>query len=183
MLKFLLGVVLGMAVAVAYVHWGFDLPDKLQIATKLRGNLVSTAVEGDLYDLDLDSSRRQRALEVLFANRPQFAAAVDDEMGHPFLEALMRNRAAKDARRLVSSWPAFDRVLAQTELRAALEEKHATRDVGELKRRMLAEAFSRETFLAAWIRRRGPAAAEGDLLAALREVAGRSADEQPGTPN
>ena len=71
MLKFILGVVFGAGLAVGYVRYNVELPEYLQLTDKLRGNLVSTATEFELYDLDQDIATRRRALEILFANRAE----------------------------------------------------------------------------------------------------------------
>lgn len=170
MLKFLLGVVLGVAFAIGYVQWGFDLPDRLNLAAKLRGGVVSAAIEGDLYDLDLDAPRRQRALEVLFANQAAFAAGVDDQMGHPFLAALHRRRAVREARVLLVSWQAFDKALSQPALREALARRHGTEDGSEIKSRMLGEAFAKQTFLARWMAQNGYPSDSGSLPASLKRI-------------
>lgn len=64
MLKFILGVLFGAGLAVGYVRYSIELPEYLQLTDKLRGNLVSTATEGELYDLGRDIETRRRALEI-----------------------------------------------------------------------------------------------------------------------
>ena len=54
--------------------------------------------KGDLYDLDKPLDARKRALEIFFQNRPQFAAEVDAEFVHPFLNALYLKRMIREAR-------------------------------------------------------------------------------------
>ena len=58
MLKFVLGVVLGVLLAFGYVRWNIELPAFLTLPDKLRGNIVSTATESELYDLDGDPGAR-----------------------------------------------------------------------------------------------------------------------------
>lgn len=170
MLRFLLGVALGVAFAIGYVQWGFDLPDKLNLAAKLRGGVVSAAIEDDLYDLQIDEPRRLRALEVLFANRAAFAAGVDAQLGHPFLAALYRVRAVREARVLNISWQAFDKALSQPALRGALARRHGTEDTAEIKSRMLGEAFAKQPFLAKWMAQNGYPSDSGSLLASLKRI-------------
>lgn len=170
MLKFILGVLFGAGLAVGYVRYSIELPEYLQLTDKLRGNLVSTATEGELYDLGRDIETRRRALEIFFANRPDFAVRVDAEFGHPFLAALYRKRAIREARRLRGQWSAFDTALDKPALRERLEKKYGTTDATALKQAMLAEALQREPFLKSWLVKQGHAIEHADLLATLREA-------------
>jgi hypothetical protein len=171
MLKFILGVVFGAGLAVGYVRYNLELPEYLQLTDKLRGNLVSTATEGELYDLGQDIKTRRRALEVFFANRPDFAVDVDAEFGHPFLTSLYRKRAIREARLLRGQWSAFDLALEQPALRARLEAKHATSDELILKQRMLADALDESyPFLKLWLSENGEPAGEGELLDTLKRI-------------
>lgn len=171
MLKFILGVVFGAGLAVGYVRYNLELPEYLQLTDKLRGNLVSTATEGELYDLGQDIKTRRRALEVLFANRPEFAVEVDAEFGHPFLASLYRKRATREARLLRGQWSAFDMALEQPALRERLEAKHATSDDLILKQRMLTAALDKSyPFLKAWLSENGAPAGEAELLDTLKRV-------------
>lgn len=170
MLKFLLGVLLGAAMAFGYVRWNLQLPAMLLLPEKLRGNIISTVVEADLYDLGRDAQARQRALEVLFAHRPDYAARLDAGAGHPFLSALHRERAAREARQLLDQWQAYDDVLAKPALRAALERKHGSTDPEILKRAMLREALDKQSFLKSWLKDHTGDAVGGDLHALLRSV-------------
>lgn len=151
MLKFVLGALCGCLVAFGYVRYAIDLPEVLLLPERLRGNLISAATEGDLYDLSLDEMARRRALEVYFHNRPADAAELDREAGHPFLNALHKSRADHEARLLTGELAAFDTVFSKPALRAALERKHGTNDTAKLKRALLAEALDRQTFLKSWL--------------------------------
>lgn len=160
-LKFLGGIALGAALAFGYVRWNLSLPKWLELPELLKGNLISTATEADLYDLDKPLNVRQRALEVLFQNRAAFAAEVDAQMGHPFLNALYRKRIIREARQLKMQWSAFDKALAKPALRAALERQHGTKDSLALKRRMLMRGLKEKPFLAKSIAlKTGPATPE-----------------------
>ncbi len=170
MLKFLAGLVLGLAAAYAHVAWGPSGLSIFEIPDRLRGNLISSATESVLYDLDQPLEKRQRALEVLFQNRPAFAARVDSEFGNAFLRNLYRRRALREARELRLGWRAFDEALAKPALRAALERKHGTADTSALKRAMLMQAFRRKPFLVQWVARNvGPVREEAllDMLTRL----------------
>jgi hypothetical protein len=151
MAKFLIGLLLGIALAFGYVRWGLSMPGIAQLPEKLRGNIISTAVEGELYDLDKPLEVRRRALEVFFQNRAKFAVEVDAEFSHPFLNALYLRRVIREARILRGYWDAFDRLFEQPALRAALEKQHGTTDEIALKQAMLFEKFSEELFLAQWV--------------------------------
>ena len=172
MARFLVGVLIGIAMAVGYVRYDSGLPGWLQLSERLRGNLVSTAIEGDLYDLDRDAAARRRALEVYFDNRAADAARVDGEAGHPFLEVLYRRRAAHEARLLLGEWTAYDAALAKPALRAGLEKRHGTADTEALKAHMLADGLAKKPFLVRWLAREGEAAT-GDLRARLKTLAAR----------
>lgn len=95
---------------------------------------------------------------------------VDAEFGHPFLAALYRKRAIREARRLRGQWSAFDTALDKPALRERLEKKYGTTDATALKQAMLAEALQREPFLKSWLVKQGHAIEHADLLATLREA-------------
>jgi hypothetical protein len=151
MLKFLTGTAVGVVLAVLSVRFDIAPPAIFGLPDKVRANLVSTAIEGDLYDLSAEAAVRERALEVYFKNRAGDAAALDAGAGHPFLNALLRARAAREAQELIGQWTAYDAVLAKPALRGVLEKKHGT-DVAEaLKRAMLFDALERKPFLKSWL--------------------------------
>ncbi len=151
MLRFILGIILGAAIAFGYVRYEWALPDALQLADRLRGNLISTAVESDLYGLDRDAATQRRALEIYFANRAIDAAKADHDAGHPFLKALHRERARREARQLAAQDAAASEVLARPALREAMERKFNSRDTDILKRSMQFDALERFPFLKAWL--------------------------------
>lgn len=170
MLKFILGVLLGSISAFAFVHYNLQLPAALQLPAKLRDNLISTTVEDALYTIDGDAESRQRALEIFFSRRPGDAARRDAEAGHPFLNALHRARAKREAGQLAMQWPAFEQTLAKPALRAAMERKYGTAKVGELMQFMLLDALERKPFLKAWLASQALPRTKTDLLATLRQV-------------
>jgi hypothetical protein len=171
MLKFLGGILLGALLAFGYVRFNLELPAALQLPERLRGNLVSSATEGDLYDLRLDAGPRQRALEIYFANRATDAARIDGEAGHPFLTTLYLVRARREARQLAMMWGEADQLLAKPALRQALEQKHGTTQTETLKRALLWEGLERRTFLKSWLElNTGPLSAE-NLHDRLKTVA------------
>ena len=151
MLKFLLGTAIGALLAFVFVRYDLEPPAILDVPEKVKKTVIATAVEGDLYDLSRDEETRTRALEVYFKTRASAAAKVDADAGHPFLKALYRGRASREARLLLAQSPAFDRALEQPALRRALEHKHAATEPDELKRAMLWEALARKPFLKAWL--------------------------------
>lgn len=155
MLKFIVGVIVGALLSAGYVHYGWSVPEVLRLSDRLAGNLVSTATDDVLYDLDADPETRKRALEVYFANRAPDAAKLDAAAGHPFLIVLHRERVAREARQLLLSAPAFDETLGKDSLRAALEKKFATTDRQVLKRAMLMDALDRKPFLKLWLEKNG----------------------------
>jgi hypothetical protein len=159
--------VFGAVMSFVYVHYDIQLPSYLQVPDVLRGNLVATATETTLYDLDADSAARQRALEIYFENRARDAVKVDTAFGHPFLTALHRERATRKARQLSMVWHAFDEALSKEALRSSLEKKYGTSDTDGLKRAMLMDALDRKPFLKRWLEKTsGPVTAENlrDLL-------------------
>ncbi|MGI9407812.1 MAG: hypothetical protein ACR2O4_15665 [Hyphomicrobiaceae bacterium] len=170
MLKFLLGIVFGAAMAFGYVRWNVGLPEFLGIPDKLKGNIISTAGETDLYDLDRPMPVRKRALEILFRNRAGFAASVDQEFGYPFLKALYRKRVIREARQLRLTVTAIEHTLKQDALRANLERKHATKDPAQLKQRMLLDQFRRSGFLARWVDKHVGPVTEENLLSVLKRL-------------
>ena len=151
MLKFILGVVFGAAMSFLYVNYNINLPDYVRLPGLVRGNLISTATEATLYDLDAKAEERTRALEVFLGNRAQDAARIDAAFAHPFLTALHKERAARQSRQLSMAWSAFDATLSKDALRQALETKYGTRDAEALKRAMLMDALERKPFLKQWL--------------------------------
>jgi hypothetical protein len=151
MLKFMGGLLAGIVLALGYVRFDFALPEFLEAPEKLRGGVVSAAIEEDLYDLAADSGRSVRALEVYFENRAEAAAELDAEVGHPFLSALRRMRAMREARQLSMQWSAYDAALTQDALRDMLVRKHGTAEEDALKRAMLMEALQDRSFLQGWL--------------------------------
>lgn len=151
MWKFLAGMVAGAVLAILYVLFNVQLPGFLQIPALVRGGVISTATEATLYDLRENGAARLRALEVYFDNRASDAAEIDASAGHPFLNALHRARATREARILSSRWEAFDQALAQPALRKSLERKHGTSETLQLKQAMLWDALDETPFLKAWL--------------------------------
>jgi len=151
MWKFLAGMVAGTILAIVYVLFNVQLPEFLQIPGLVRGGVISTTTEAQLYDLGEDDAARLRALEVYFDNRARDAAAIDADAGHPFLTALHRARATREARLLSARWEAFDLAVAQPNLRQSLESKHGQTDELALKQTMLWEGLDAYPFLQQWL--------------------------------
>jgi hypothetical protein len=177
MLKFLLGTALGAVLAFAFVRFNLEPPAILDLPEKVKKNVISTAVEGDLYDLARDVETRGRALEVYFKNRAGDAVKIDAAAGHPFLNALYRARAMREARQLNQQWTAYDKALEQPALRATLERKHGLTDSEALKRAMLFDALTRKPFLKLWLERGQTAVTPENLRDLLTETA-----KQPAPP-
>jgi hypothetical protein len=171
MLRFILGTAFGAFLAFAYVQLGIEPPEFLKLPERLKGNLVATAVDEDLYDLDNDQPTRTRALAVYFKNRATDAAKLDEAAGHPFLNTLYRTRAVREARTLAALWTAYDEVLAKPELRSALEAKHGVSDDDALKRAMLLEALAKKPFLTAWLARDQPSPTVENVREAIDRAA------------
>lgn len=171
MTRFVLGVVVGVLAAIGYVRFDLALPSWLQLPDMLRGNLVSTATESALYDLDPDPAVRTRALEVYFANRAREAAKVDAEAGSPFIQALHKSRAVREARQLTGEWSASSEVLTKPALREALERKLGTSDTGALKLQLLADALDRKPFIKSWLERHAAPLTRDGLPALLKRIA------------
>lgn len=173
MLKFLIGLASGVFLAVIFVHYDLALPAIFDLPEKVKKNVVSAAVEGEIYDLSADAAVRGRALAVYFKNRAGDAVKVDAEAGHPFLNALVRARAVREARQLALQWTAYDKVLAEPRLRAALEAKHGVAEDEALKRAMLWQALDKKPFLSAWLAQEHPAMSAETLRDVLGEVGAR----------
>lgn len=153
MLKFFVGTALGALLSFVFVRFGLEPPAITKLPEKLKGNLVTTAVEADLYDLNAAAGVHERALKIYFDNRAGAAAKLDADAGHPFLTALHRDRATREARTLNAAWSAYDKVLAKPALRAALERKYAVTDDAALKQAMLMDALAKTPFLKEWLER------------------------------
>lgn len=161
MLKFFTGTALGALLAFVFVRFGLEPPAIVKLPEKLKANLVTTAVEADLYDLSAADDVHERALKIYFDNRAGDAAKLDAAAGHPFLAALHRERARREARKLIAAWDAYDDVLAQPALRATLERKYGVTEDDALKRALLMDALEKAAFLNTWLERgRGAVTAE-----------------------
>lgn len=171
MWKFAGGVAVGALLAFGYVRFDVALPGFLQLPDALRGNIVSSATEAQLYDLAAAPDVRERALEIYLANRAADAARLDAEAGHPFLTALHRARARREARRVLQALSAFEDALAQPALRESLVRRYGVSEDEALKRRMLSEALGKEPFLAAWVAQAFGAPAPDALEDHLRRAA------------
>lgn len=173
MLRFVLGIVAGALLSIAYVRFDAAPLKFMGLPGDLAGNVVSTATESVLYDLDANAAARRRALEVFFANRSQDAARIDSEAGYPLLHAIHRERVTREARQLLGQWSGYDAALSKPALRQALERKHGSTTGDALKRAMLADGLDRELFLKRWLAQQGlSTTTDGDkLLAALRAAA------------
>ena len=170
MLKFFLGTIVGAAMAFGYVRWDLALPDVFELPETLKGNLVSTAAEGDLYNLDQPLAVRLRALEVFFKNRSKFAASVDRDFDHPFLKSLYRKRVIREARQLRGQLQATETALEQASLREMLERTHGTTDTERLKKRVLMKALGEREFLAKWVAKNVGPLTEDNLLPTLTRL-------------
>jgi hypothetical protein len=179
MLKFLTGLATGVFFAVVFVRYDLALPAIFDLPDKVKKNVVSTAVEGDLYDLANDGPTRGRALAVYFKNRAGDAVKVDAAAGHPFLNALYHARASREARELGGQWTAYDKVLAKPALRATLKAKHGVSDTDALKRAMLWQAYGRKPFLKSWLEQKhGSVSVEAlrDLLSDVSRAPDRAVE-------
>jgi len=170
--RLVLGVLLGALLAIVYVRYDWQLPMLLQLSKKLQGNLVSSATESALYDFEADAESRRRALVVYFANRAESAAKLDAEAGHPFLSALVAERARREARQLMAIDEGSEVALSKPALREALARKHGTNDPAALKDAVRLQALDERPFLKAWLERKvGPIT--GDNLTDALEQAAR----------
>jgi hypothetical protein len=170
MQKFLIGTALGAILSFVFVRFGLEPPAITKLPDKFKANVVATVVEGDLYDLAAEAEVQERALKVYFANRAGDAAKLDAAAGHPFLTALHRARARREAGQLNALWQAYDATLAQAALRATLETKHGTTDTEALKRAMLLDALDKKPFLKAWLTREHGAPAGETIRDLVRET-------------
>jgi len=174
-LKFFLGLVAGTVLSILYVAFNVQLPEFMQIPGLVRGGIISSTTDEQLYDISGDAAARQRALVVYFDNRAGDAAAIDAAAGSPFLNALHTARAAREARLLAAQWDAYDKTLSQPALREALVRRHGTDNIESLKQAMLWEARGDFPFLSQWIAARygAPTAAtfHDTLVNARRDTA------------
>jgi len=124
MLKFILGTLFGMAMSFVYVEYDYGLPDWVELPDTLQRNLATAVVDNRLYDLSESPRLQRRVLEVYFTNQGKRAASLDAKLGHPFLEALRKERVHREARKIRGLWSAYDTALSKPALRARLEEKY-----------------------------------------------------------
>lgn len=171
MLKFFVGTALGAILSFVFVRFGLEPPAITKLPEKLKANLVTTAVEADLYDLNAAAGVHERALKIYFDNRAGSAAKLDADAGHPFLAALHRDRATREARKLNAAWSAYDQLLAKATLRAALERKYGASEDEALKQAMLMDALAKQPFLKAWLERAHDEVTPANLRALLAEAA------------
>lgn len=171
MSKFLLGLVFGAIMSFAYVRYNVELPAIMQLPGLAQNAAVAVAATDDLYDLDAPEDHRQRALEVYFQSQAKQAAEIDQAAGSPFLKALHKRWAVREARQLKLQWSAFDQGLAKPQLRKVLERTHATTDPLKIKRAMLWKAFQDKPLLQSWLRHHGGPATPDTLPDRLTEAA------------
>ncbi len=169
-LKYIAGAVLGILITVVYTRLGFTTPAILEIPGKLKGNVISSAAEYDLYDLTQPMEVRERALEVFFGNRSKFAVEVDAEFDHLFLESLYRKRVIREARQLRMQWSAYDTALEKPALREVYERKYGTDETIALKQSMLMNAYQEKEFLVEWVKRNREPVTHENLLQTLEEL-------------
>ena len=171
MLKFFTGTAIGVLLAFLFVHYNWQPPAVLDLPEKLKKNVVSTAVEGDLYDLSANIETRERALEIYFKNRASDAVKADAAAGHPFLDALYRARARREAGQVAGQWSAYDAALAKPALRGTLERKYGFNETDALKRAMLMDALNRKPFLKTWLEANAAPLSPENVRDVLRETA------------
>lgn len=162
-MKFVLGLLFGAVMSFAYVRYNVELPTVLQIPGLVQNAALAVVTDDDLYDLEQPLNQRQRALEVYFQSQPKHAAGIDYQAGSPFLEALYKRRATRQARLLKAQWSAFDNTMDKPALRETLERAHGTTDRMALKRAMLWKAYQGYPFLKAWFKRSGTTPRPDDL--------------------
>lgn len=174
MWKFLAGLFSGASLAFLYVVFNVEMPEFLRLSDNLKGNLISASTEQQLYESP-DPATRLRALEIFFDNRAGEAAAIDAEAGHPFLAALHRARATREARQLSMAWDGYDDVLKQPALRNSLIRRHGVSDDTEIKQAMLWDELQDRQFLRQWLEAnhgpQTPAALYDTLVEARRDPA------------
>jgi hypothetical protein len=171
MTRFLLGLVFGVALSLAYIRYNVELPEVLQLPDLIHTGVVAGAADETLYDLSRPIGERERALEVLMQARAKQVVGWDREEGYPLVSALYRRKARREARQLKLQWAAFDEALGQPKLRGVLERRHGTRDTALLKQRMLWSAYRERTFLSQWLAANGGEPEPGALFARLSQVA------------
>ncbi|MEO1205732.1 MAG: hypothetical protein AAFV45_05315 [Pseudomonadota bacterium] len=170
-MKFILGLVFGAVMSFAYVRYNVELPTVLQLPGLVQNAAVVSAIDADLYNLEATPRHRQRALEVYFQAQPKQAAQIDWEAGSPFLNALHKRWATRQARQLKGQWTAFEVALEKPELRKVLERAHGTSDPLALKQAMLWKAYGDEPFLQAWLARHGGPVTQKTLYGRVVEAA------------
>jgi len=179
MLKFIAGAAMGAVLSFIFVQFNLAPPAILKLPERVKGDLVSAATEAQLYDMTAAADVRERALKVYFDNRSTDAAKLDASLGHPFLNAMYKVRAQREARQLLGKWSAFEKVLSQPALREALVRKHGTDKDDQLKTVLLVEAFGKMPFLESWLTSQSLDTAPVNLLATLRQISGASGDTAP----
>lgn len=170
-LKFIGGLIVGIALTSGYVKWGWSKPAILEVPEKVTASVLAATATEDLYNLDQPLEVRRRALEVVAQQRPDEILKVDaEELDHALLNAFYRRRARRQARQLSMQWTAYDAALSKPSLRTVLEREYGTSDDTTLKQAMLFKAFREEPFLSAWIRSEHGAVSPATLLPVLHEV-------------
>jgi len=171
MLKYLTGTALGAALALGFAAFNLEPPAIMKAPAKLKADLIVSAIEGELYNLDGDLAARERAFEIYLKNRPRDAVKLDSEAGHPFLTLLVRAQARREAIQLLARWNAYETVLTQPALKAELERKHRTTNATALKQAMLLEALAGKSVLNAWLKKTAIPATPENLHGLLEDAA------------
>jgi len=176
MVRFVLGLVFGIAMSLAYIRYNVELPEMLQLPGLMQSGVVAGTADATLYDLSRPLGERERALEVLMQARARQVVEWERAEGYPLMSALYRRKARHEARKLKLRWAAFDEALGQPSLRGVLERRHGTAETDELKQRMLWAAYQDDEFLRGWLEMNGGEPQPEALLGRLDEVARHEID-------
>jgi hypothetical protein len=108
----------------------------VKLPETLTANLMTTAVEADLSDLNAAEGRARARAKSHFRQQR-------GRRGTRSWRRNTRERARREAAKLVAAWRGYDDVLAQPALRATLERKDGVSEDDALKRAMLMDALGK----------------------------------------
>lgn len=177
--RFLIGVGVGIAITWGYVRFGFELPGIADLPGQVMSGAISMTADADLENWELPLEARQRAAAVVFAQNPDRLIEIDNALDHAVLNELWRKKAVRRAQILNSTCTGYDKVLAQPALRDRHERKFNTADPDFIKARLLAQDIRDDGFLQGYLVRFWPDDSPAERAARVQSVAEHQLRPQP----
>jgi len=156
-LRFMAGVLFGVLMTFLYVRYKWTMPEVVQLPGKISEAAVVTTASMNLFSPTAPDDVRRRAFTVVMTHKAEEFVKLDQELGSPLLNEVLRREAVRESKLLKHQMSAYNVAMDKPALRSALERKHGrTDDNEELKRRMLLSAVHDEEFTSWYLRENFP---------------------------